>query len=106
MSNFEFVRNKILSFPDMVETPHFEKTSLRWKKKIVVTYDYKKDLACFKLSLVDQDVFSKTNTENIYPVPNKWGLQGWTFVHLNKIPIEILDDLIQCSMQEVISKKK
>jgi hypothetical protein len=30
----------------------------------------------------------------IYPVPNKWGLQGWTFVELSRVSEELLRDAL------------
>jgi hypothetical protein len=40
--------------------------------------------AWLNLSLADQDVFSAFNKTIIFPVPNKWGRQGWTLVDLKK----------------------
>jgi hypothetical protein len=74
-----------LSFPETTEEPHFEKTSFRVRKKIFATYDEMNHRACLKLSEVDQNVFSTNQTGVIYPVPNKWGKQGWTFFEMDKI---------------------
>jgi hypothetical protein len=51
-------RKLALSFPEVTEKPHFEKTSFRVKKKIFATYDDKLQRACIKLSEIDQNVFS------------------------------------------------
>jgi hypothetical protein len=41
----------------------------------------------------------------IYQVPNKWGLQGWTIVHLEKISLELLEGALEAAYQEVSKKK-
>ena len=64
---------------------HFEKISFRVKKKIFATLSAQLSIACVKLSLVDQSVFCSIDQSIIYPVPNKWGLQGWTNINLAKI---------------------
>ena len=57
MANNEHFKKLALSFPGTEESPHFEKTSFRVKKKIWPTLDEAKQLACFKLSPIDQSVF-------------------------------------------------
>lgn len=95
-----------LSFEGTEELPHFEKTSFRVKKKIVATLDLKNNRACLKLSLVNQSVFTAFDSIAIYPVPNAWGKQGWTFVELKKVRKDMLRDALSCAYEEVASKKK
>lgn len=85
MVTFDFLREVSLSFPEVTEEPHFEKVSFRVRKKIFATYDAGEGRASLKLSEMDQDIFSKTDRDAIYPVPNKWGKQGWTLVELKKV---------------------
>ena len=99
------LRNIALSFPDTVEQPHFEKTSFRAKKKIFATYSAYDKRACLKLSEIDQSVFCSFNKSIIYPVPNKWGKQGWTLFELNKIEVEMLHDALETAYKEVTRKK-
>jgi hypothetical protein len=47
-----------------------------------------------KLSLVDQDVFHTFDPVVFYPVPNKWGLKGATFVELAKVRPDMLEDAL------------
>ena len=82
------------SFPETAEHPHFEKTSFKVHKKIFATLDAKNHLACVKLSETDQDVFSAFDRSVIFPVPNKWGKQGWTFVDLKKVRKRMLTDAL------------
>jgi predicted DNA-binding protein (MmcQ/YjbR family) len=94
-----------LSFPETTEQPHFEKTSFRVRKKIFATLDEKENRATLKLNEIDQDVFTKVAPEAVSPVPNKWGKQGWTFVHLGKVRSEIFSDALTTAFCEVAPKR-
>lgn len=91
----------VLSFPGVTEQLHFEKTSFRVKKKIFATLSTDHHLASVKLSEIDQSVFCAFDKAIIYPVPNKWGEQGWTFVALKKIRKNMLRDLLQTAYKGV-----
>ena len=84
-----------LSFPSVVELPHFEKTSFRANKKIFATLDVKKHLATVILSTADQDVFCLFDKKVMFPVPNKWGKQGWTHIDLKSVPKRMFKDALQ-----------
>ena len=105
MVNFEFFQKLALSFPEVAETPHFEKTSFRVKNKIFATYDFEFNKACIKLSEIDQDVFSVAAKSIIYPVNNKWGKQGWTFVELDAIQNDLLVDVLTTAYCQVAPRK-
>jgi predicted DNA-binding protein (MmcQ/YjbR family) len=94
-----------LSFPESSEQPHFEKSSFRVGKKIFATYDKVNHRACLKLSETDQDLFSLLDKTIIYPVPNKWGKQGWTNVELKKVPKEMFRDALTAAYSEVAPEK-
>lgn len=104
ISNEEFAK-LALSLPDITEEPHFEKPSYRIKKKIVATLDTKNNRACLKLSAIDQSVFSAYDSSIIYPVPNSWGKQGWTFVELKKVRKTVLRDALKKAYEEVNTPK-
>ena len=87
-------REIALGFAEATEQPHFEKTSFRVKNKIFVTLDESTKLACAKLSSTDQSVFCLIDETMIWPVPNKWGKQGWTMIALEKIKKQLLKDLL------------
>lgn len=98
-------REIALSFPDAVEQPHFEKTSFRAKKKIFATYSTHDQRACLKLSETDQSIFCSFNKAIIYPVPNKWGKQGWTLFEINKLEKEMLEAALETAFKEITKKK-
>jgi predicted DNA-binding protein (MmcQ/YjbR family) len=99
------VRKLAMEFPETVEAPHFEKTSFRVKKKIFMTMDEKKQSAVLKLTPEDQSVFSSSPDGSISPIPNKWGLQGWTQVNLKKVKKTLFKDALKCSWANVAPKK-
>lgn len=103
--NQEQLRTLALSFPETIEEPHFEKTSFRVRKKIFATYDQKNNRATIKLSEVDQNVFSSTPGGTIYPVPNKWGKQGWTVIEMGKVKRELFEDALTTAYCEVAPQK-
>ncbi len=105
MVTIEQLRIIALSFPETTEEPHFEKTSFRVKKKIFVTYDDKNKIASIKLSEIDQDVFSSIGKSSIYPVPNKWGKQGWTLIEMQRVKNELFIDALINAYCEVAPKK-
>lgn len=88
----------------VTEKPHFERTAFcadTGKKKkgepvtrIFVTYDKKHHRACMKLTTADQDLFSLHDASIVYPVPNKWGKQGWTNVELKKVRKSVLTEAL------------
>jgi predicted DNA-binding protein (MmcQ/YjbR family) len=104
MVDLKTFKQLALSLPGVEEQPHFEKTSFRVKKKIFATHASGSDIACVKLSEVDQSVFCAFDKTIIYPVNNKWGKQGWTLVELKKIRKDMLKDLLTTAYNEVASK--
>lgn len=105
MVSIDAFRKLALSFPEVTEGPHFEKTSFRVKKKIFATYDDKNKRACIKLSEIDQDVFSSVDKTIIFPVDNKWGKQGWTLIEMNKVKKEFFVEALTTAYCGVAPKK-
>ncbi len=94
MISLKTFRQLALSFAEVTEQPHFEKTSFRVKNKIFVTLDEAAKIACVKFSATDQSVYALIDASIIWPVPNKWGNQGWTLIDLKKIKKDLLSDAL------------
>ncbi len=94
MKHIDLIRNTALSFPETTEQPHFEKTSFRVKQKIFATCDVKGAELCVKLSEINQSVYATIDPQAIYPVPNKWGKQGWTMVVTAKLSGKIIKEVL------------
>lgn len=106
MISIDKFRKLALSLPNVSEAPHFERTSFRVGKKIFTTLHEEKKIATLKFSVVDQSVYCSVNKIAIYPVPNKWGLQGWTFIELNKVSANLMSEALQTAYHEVSDKER
>ena len=106
MVDIDTFRNLALSMPDAYEAPHFEIPSFRFKKKIFATYHPKDNKAMVKLSLVDQSAFCSIDSKAFHPVPGGWGLQGATYVELDKAHPEMFADALKTAYEMAKGKKK
>lgn len=106
MVSIDIFRKLAMSFPNVTEEPHFEKTSFRINKKIFATFEEKNNTTILKLNEIDQSVFCASSQMIFYPIPNKWGKQGWTIVELSKVRPEMFEDALILSYQNVVAKKK
>ncbi len=104
MVDIETFRQLALSFPETTEQPHFEKTSFRVNNKIFATLDVKNNRGCLMLSEIDQSVFSAYDETVIYPVPNKWGKRGATFVELETVRKSMLKDAMLQAYKKIKAK--
>ncbi len=104
MVSLDTMRKLSLALAETDEHSHFEKTAFRVRKKIFATLDDKKARAVLKLNEVDQSVFSKNREGIIFPVPNKWGKQGWTIVELKKVRKDIFTDALTTAYCTVAPK--
>ena len=96
-----------LSFPDTEENPHFDRRAFKVKgKRIFATLHEKSSTANLKLSPVDQSVFCLFDPKVVYPIPNKWGAQGWTTFVLKEVPKEMMLDALNTARNAVHSAKK
>lgn len=98
-------RKLILAMDGILEKPHFNTVSFRFRNKILLTLDEEKQRACVKLTPEDQDVFCLVDKQIIYPVPNKWGVQGWTFVELRLVPRAMFVNILKVAHQEFSNSK-
>lgn len=94
MVSLQRFRSLALSYPGVSEHPHFEKAAFRGEKRIFATLSEKDHQGFVKLLPLDQSVFCAFDKTVIYPVPNKWGLQGWTIVNLKKVKPSMLKDAL------------
>lgn len=105
MTNFSLLNEYALSLPEAVQEPHFEKRSYRVKKKIFATAGEQEVFFVVKLTEMQQSVFCKWDESACHPVPNKWGLQGWTRVYFEKVDEDFLKDIVKTSYSNVAPKK-
>ena len=106
MVEIETFRKLALAMPGAEEQPHFENQSFKVKKKIFATLNIKENRACVKLSEIDQSAFCSFREDVIYPVPNKWGKQGWTLINLANVESEMCEDALKTAYETVTAGKK
>lgn len=109
MTPIEF-RELALSFPGTEEAPHFDRTAFKVTgKRIFASIHEPTAIANLKLTAEDQPIFCSFDKSAVYPVPNKWGLQGWTTFELKRVPKELMLDALDTAYKDVFKsapKKK
>ena len=105
MITLETARQIALSLPGTEEYNHFGKPAYRANGRTFATLWMPEQRMMVKLSLINQSVFSAFDPTVIYPVPNKWGLQGCTFFELAAAREDMLTDALNTAYQDVMNKK-
>ncbi len=95
-----------LSFADTNALPHFEKIAFRSKRKIFATLLETESLAVALLGPEAQYVYCKMDEKNIYPVPNKWGLKGATYLNIKNISQKLLKEILKAAYDSSFSANK
>lgn len=104
VTNEEF-RTLALSFYGTEENPHFERQAFKVvNKRIFATIDEHTHTANIKLPASEQTVFCGF-CDAVYPVPNKWGQQGWTTFQLKNLPKELITDALETAYNDAIKRK-
>ena len=70
------------------------------------TYLDKNNTANIFLTPEEQAIFCAMDSENIYPVPNKWGEKGATTFELDTVAREFVMKALLSAYKEVIKHKK
>lgn len=104
MDSLTFIAH-CLSFDEVIELPHVEKTSFRVNKKIFATLNLQKKQATFKLSEIDQSVFCDFDPNRIWPAIGAWGKQGWTIFDLTALTDDMIFDALTLSYCNVAPKR-
>jgi predicted DNA-binding protein (MmcQ/YjbR family) len=105
MVDLDIFRQIALSFPETKEEPHFDTTAFKVAKKIFATMNIVEMRATIKLSESDQDLFCLFDKTIMFPVPNKWGKQGWTNINLTTASEEMCLEALRTAYCEVAPKK-
>lgn len=94
MVDIETAWQLAMALPGTIEKDHFGIPSFRTNNRIFATLWIKENRMMVKLPPIDQSAFHSFNPEVFYPVPNKWGHKGATFVELDKVDAAILQDAL------------
>jgi|SRR6185503_6077052 len=106
MVDIETARQMALALPGTIEKDHFGIPSFRANNRIFSTLWIKENRMMLKLPPMDQIAFNSFDPTVFYPVPNKYGHKGATFVELNKADAGILQDALSQAWRAVASKKR
>ena len=106
MVTIERFKTLALSFPGTIDAPHFDRTAFKVEgKRIYATLHQASSSVNFKFTPQDQSIFCEFDTKAVYPVPNKWGEQGWTTVELSRVPEAFIQEALETAYQLVFNKK-
>jgi hypothetical protein len=105
MVTIEIARQMALALPGAVEQDHFGMPSFRVNKKIFATLWVHDNKMMVRLPLIQQSIFHSFDPAIFYPVPNKYGGTGATFVELSKVPPAMLQDALNVAYESVKKKK-
>jgi len=106
MVDIETARQMAMALPGTIEKDHFGIPSFRANNRIFSTLWIKESRMMVKLPPIDQMAFNSFDPSVFYPVPNKWGHKGATFVELSKADPGMLHDALSQAWRAVTSKKK
>lgn len=102
----EAFRELALSFPGTIENTHFDRAAFKvTKKRIFATLHEASETVNVKFSKTDQPIFCSFDKKAVYPLPTKWGIDGWTTFELKKVPHKLMLDSLSTAYQDVIKPK-
>ncbi len=105
MSDCETVREIALGLPGAEEQDHIGRPSFRVKGKIFSTLWPVENRAMVRLSLDDQTAFTALDSDVFFPVPGGWGRMGMTFVQLDTVDPDLLEQAVIAAWRRVASKR-
>lgn len=95
------------ALPGTDENPHFDRVAFKVTgKRIFATLHSESHTVNLKLTPVDQSAFTDLGKGSVYPVPNKWGLQGWTTFVLKSVSKELMVDALETAYHDALKIKK
>lgn len=99
-------RKLALSFDGTEENPHFDRSAFKViKRRIFASLHEPTQSANMSLSKTDQKLFSAYDKKAIYPIPNKFGEQGWTTFELKKLDADVVAEALLAAYNEVFKTK-
>jgi predicted DNA-binding protein (MmcQ/YjbR family) len=96
-----------LALPGTVAAPHFDRTAFKVvKKRIFASLHEPSQSANIFLTPAEQAELVAEGAPAVYPLPNKWGQQGWTTFELADVPDELVSAALELAYQRVFEKGK
>lgn len=104
MQEHEF-RALALSFPEAVESGHFDVADFRVRNKIFATLRQADGRAVVKLSPDEQQLVMATSPGMFEPIAGSWGQKGWTRVALDRADAETVGHAMGMAWRSVAPRK-
>ena len=104
MQQDEF-RALVLTFPEAVESSHFDTADFRVRNKIFATLRESDGRAVLKLSPDQQQLVMATSSGMFEPIRGSWGQKGWTRVRLDSADAETVRHAMGMAWRSVAPKK-
>jgi hypothetical protein len=100
----EEFRDLALSFPESVESSHFETADFRVGGKVFATLRAMDSRAVLKLTPDEQRLLLETSAGMLQPVKGSWGEKGWTQVSLGQADSETVGHVMAIAWRRVAPK--
>ena len=95
-----------LSFPNTAEAQHFDRIAFKViGRRIFATLHEESETVNIMLSIADQHKFCVKDRASAYPVPNKWGEQGWTTFELPRADKDIVFAALEAAYNDASKTK-
>jgi YjbR len=95
-----------LAFPGTEAAPHFDRKAFKVvKRRTFATLHEPSQTANICLSPVEQTEFCEVGGPGVFPIPNKWGLQGWTTFELKNVMEEVVQAALEAAYGAVMATK-
>jgi hypothetical protein len=104
MQQDEF-RALALTFPEAVESSHFDTADFRVRNKIFATLREADGRAVLKLSSDQQQLVMATSSGMFEPISGSWGQKGWTRVRLDSADAETVRHAMGMAWRSAAPKK-
>lgn len=105
MATAEEFRRLALALEGTTAVPHFDRTAFR-VARIFATLAPDGATANLRLAPDEQEVKCLLRPDAFAPVPNRWGAQGWTAVHLDTIDMPALGDALGCAWRHAQPRRR
>ena len=95
-----------LAFPGTEAAPHFDRTAFKVvKRRIFASLHEPSESANICLTPVEQAEFCEVGGPGVFPIPNKWGQQGWTTFELKDVAEEVVQAALEAAYEAVMAGK-
>ncbi len=102
----EDFKDLALAFPGTEAAPHFDRIAFKVvKRRIFASLHEPSQSANICLSPVEQAEFCEVGGPGVFPIPNKWGQQGWTTFVLKEVAEEVVQAALEAAYGAVMAVK-